>query len=57
MTGTVLWAEHLQCVKCNGVFLGWLKARFGALRKAMDINIDDLCFVIYACLFCTIFVR
>ena len=28
---------------------GRLKARFSALRRAMDINIDDLPFVIYAC--------
>ena len=28
---------------------GRLKARFGALRRAMDININDLPFVIYAC--------
>ncbi len=28
---------------------GRLKARFGCLRCAMDINLDDLPFVIYAC--------
>uniref|UniRef100_A0A3B3D670 DDE Tnp4 domain-containing protein n=1 Tax=Oryzias melastigma TaxID=30732 RepID=A0A3B3D670_ORYME len=28
---------------------GRLKARFGALRRAMDINLNDLPFVIYAC--------
>ena len=28
---------------------GHLKARFGALKCAMDINIDDLPYVIYAC--------
>ncbi|XP_037553265.1 protein ALP1-like [Nematolebias whitei] len=28
---------------------GRLKARFGALRRAMDINMNDLPFVIYAC--------
>ena len=28
---------------------GWLKARYGALRRTMDINMDDLPFVIYAC--------
>jgi hypothetical protein len=28
---------------------GRLKARFGALRRAMDINLTDLPFVIYAC--------
>lgn len=28
---------------------GRLKARFGALRRAMDINLADLPFVIYAC--------
>ena len=26
-----------------------LKARFGALRRAMDINVGDLHYVIYAC--------
>ena len=28
---------------------GRLKARFGCLRRAMDINLDDLPYVIYAC--------
>lgn len=28
---------------------GRLKARFGALKRAMDINIHELPFVIYAC--------
>ena len=28
---------------------GRLKARFGCLRRAMDINLDELPFVIYAC--------
>ena len=28
---------------------GRLKARFGALRRQMDINMDDLPYVIYAC--------
>ena len=28
---------------------GWLKARFSALRRAMDINIRDLPYVTYAC--------
>lgn len=28
---------------------GRLKARFGALKRAMDINIDDIASVIYAC--------
>ena len=28
---------------------GRLKARFGALRRTMDINMDDLPFVIYSC--------
>ena len=28
---------------------GRLKARFSALRRAMDVNIDDLPYVIYAC--------
>ena len=37
---------------------GRLKGRFGALRRDMDINIDDLPHVIYACfLFYIIFVK
>ena len=28
---------------------GRLKARFGCLRRAMDINLDDLPYVMYAC--------
>ena len=33
-------------IECS---LGRLRARFGALRRAMDINLDDLLYVIYAC--------
>ena len=33
-------------IECS---FGRLKARFGALRRAMDINLDDLPFVIHAC--------
>ena len=33
-------------IECS---FGRLKARFGALKQAMDINLDDLPFVIYAC--------
>ena len=33
-------------IECS---FGRLKARFGALRRAMDINIADLPFVIFAC--------
>ena len=33
-------------IECS---FGRLKARFGALKRAMDINIDELPFVIYAC--------
>lgn len=29
--------------------LGRLKAKFSALRRAMDINLDDIPFVIFAC--------
>uniref|UniRef100_A0A0E9QG68 DDE Tnp4 domain-containing protein n=1 Tax=Anguilla anguilla TaxID=7936 RepID=A0A0E9QG68_ANGAN len=32
-------------IECS---FGRLKARFGALRRAMDINLDDLPFVINA---------
>ena len=39
--------------------LGRLKARFGMLRRAMDINIRDLAAVIYSCFvihnFCEIY--
>ena len=39
------------CSACNVIecAFGRLKARFGALKCAMDINIDDLPYVIYAC--------
>ena len=39
------------CSACNVIecAFGCLKARFGALKRAMDINIDDLPYVIYAC--------
>ena len=33
-------------IECS---FGRLKARFGALKRSMDINIDDLPYVIYAC--------
>ena len=33
-------------IECS---FGRLKARFGALRRAMDIKLDDLPYVIYAC--------
>lgn len=33
-------------IECS---FGRLKARFGALKRAMDINMDELPFVIYAC--------
>ena len=33
-------------IECS---FGRLKARFGALKRAMDISIDDLPYVIYAC--------
>ena len=32
---------------------GLLKGRSGALRRAMDINLNDLPYVIYSCLICT----
>ena len=32
-----------------GCAFGRLKARFGALKRAMDINMDELPFVVYAC--------
>jgi hypothetical protein len=33
-------------IECS---FGRLKARFGALKRPMDINIDELPFVIYSC--------
>ena len=33
-------------IKCA---FGRLKARFGSLKRAMAINLDELLFVIYAC--------
>ena len=33
-------------IKC---FFGCLKAQFGALKTAMDINMDELPCVVYAC--------
>ena len=33
-------------IECS---FGRLKARFDALKRAMDINLDDLTHVIYAC--------
>ena len=33
-------------IECS---FGQLKARFGALSRAMDINLDDLPYIIYAC--------
>lgn len=33
-------------IECS---FGRLKARFGALKRAIDINIDDLPYVIYSC--------
>lgn len=38
--------QSRMVIECS---FGRLKARFGALRRAMDINLDDLPFVIYAC--------
>ena len=35
-----------QVIECS---FGRLKSRFAALRRAMDINLDDLPHVIYAC--------
>ena len=39
------------CSACNVIecSFGCLKARFACLKRAMDINLDDLSFVIYAC--------
>ena len=37
------------CSARNECSFGQLKARFGTLKLAMDINLDDLPFVIYAC--------
>ena len=38
--------QSRMVIECS---FGRLKARFGALRRAMDININDVACVIYAC--------
>lgn len=38
--------QSRMVIECS---FGRLKARFGALRRAMDINLDELPHVIYAC--------
>lgn len=38
--------QSRMVIECS---FGRLKARFGALRRAMDININDVASVIYAC--------
>ena len=38
--------QSRMVIECS---FGRLKARFGALRRAMDVNLDDLPYVIYAC--------
>ena len=51
-TGTIFWNESVWSTNASMVIectFGRLKARFGILRRAMDINIRDLPYVIYAC--------
>ncbi len=38
--------QSRMVIECS---FGRLKARFGALKRAMDINLDELPYVIYAC--------
>lgn len=38
--------QSRMVIECS---FGRLKGRFGALKRAMDINLDDLPYVIYAC--------
>ena len=38
--------KSCMAIECS---FGRLKARFGALKRAMDINMDELPAVIYAC--------
>lgn len=38
--------QSRMVIKCS---FGRLKARFGALKRAMDINLDELPYIIYAC--------
>ena len=42
---------YCLCSACNVIecSFGCLKARFACLKRAMDINFDDLPYVIYAC--------
>ena len=48
LTREVLRFKTVQCQKCNRVFIWKVE---GTERRAMDINIDDLPYVIYACFF------
>ena len=52
--GTTQQEQYFGLTLCQGRMViecafGRLKARFGALRRCMDINLDDFPFVIYAC--------
>lgn len=52
--GSTVQEQYFGLKLCSARFViecafGRLKARFGCLRRAMDINIDDLPHVIYAC--------
>lgn len=38
--------QSRMVIECS---FGRLKARFGALKRAMDINLDELPYIIYAC--------
>ena len=38
--------QSQMVIECS---FGHLKVRFGALKRAMDINLDELSYIIYAC--------
>ncbi|KAJ7387987.1 hypothetical protein OS493_040586, partial [Desmophyllum pertusum] len=49
-TRTIFWTEIMPVKNGYRMFIWATESSFsGALRRAMDINLDDLPFVIYAC--------
>ena len=53
-SGTTQQEQYFRVQLCSArnvieCVFGRLKARFGCLKRAMDINLDELSYVIYAC--------
>ena len=46
---TVAWVQTLSARMVIECAFGRLKGRFGCLRREIDINIEDLPYVIHAC--------